>query len=232
VKKFDWRQYEPSDLRKRNWPKSQISNLLDRYRENLGDLRPWQRLVRQLAEGPSYDSSSPEAKSLWAETQCLEEFDRFLEDISGAIVRPSKACVFISHQRRDTTKALRIADFANHLELDYWLDVHDPTLAFANQRLPASDPRRSILIAATIEIALLSSTHLIALHTRNSKRSKWVPYELGRAKARKIKSVQAAGWFQHPQTVPTFGDYVQLAVRVHDDRETADWLQEAAGGSG
>src|SRR5262249_34033650 len=91
-------------------------------------------------------------------------------------------------------------------------------------------PRRSVLIAAIIEIALLSSTHVIALHTTNSLASRWVPYELGRAKARNITSLQAAGWFQKGQTVASCGDYVKLAVMTHDEPQVADWLQQTAGG--
>lgn len=84
-----------------------------------------------------------------------------------------------------------------------------------------------MLIAAIIEIALLSSTHVIALHTTNSLASRWVPYE---AKARNITSLQAAGWFQKGQTVASCGDYVQLAVMTHDEPQVADWLQQTAGG--
>jgi hypothetical protein len=110
-----------------------------------------------------------------------------------------------------------------------WLDVHDPTLALVN-RLPANDPRKSLLIAAIVEIALLNCSHVIALHTSSSRSSRWVPYELGRAKAHGIVSRQAAGWFQQGQTVSGCGDYVQLAVMTHDEHQIGAWLQKDVGG--
>jgi hypothetical protein len=87
-----------------------------------------------------------------------------------------------------------------------------------------------VLIAATIEIALLSCTHVIALHTVDSLKSRWLPYELGRAKARSIMSTQAAGWFESGQDEVTCGDYVQLAVMTRNESEISDWLVRDAGG--
>jgi hypothetical protein len=221
--RFDWRRHEPSDQRDADWPNLTTSDLLDRYRDTIQDVSPWQALVGRLRELP------PQPHAI--QIRCVQELDRFLEDIPKAIVRPPKPCIFISHQRSDANNGVRIACLADHHGLDSWLDVHDPTLALANQ-LPSGDPRRSVLIAAIIEIALLSSTHVIALHTANSTSSRWVPYELGRAKARKIASVQAAGWLQRGQTVATCGDYVQLAVITRDESEIAAWLQTVAiGGS-
>jgi len=50
------------------------------------------------------------------------------------------------------------------------------------------------------------------------------------AKARKITSLQAAGWFESGQTVASCGDYVQLAVMTHSETDVAQWLQQSAGG--
>ena len=129
-----------------------------------------------------------------------------------------------SHQRLDTAYAERIACLAKHHRLHYWLDVHDPHLAQANS-LPESDPRRSILIAAVIEIALLNSTHITVIHTSNSQQSKWTPYELGRAKAHRILSDQAAGWFEPQCSSSNFGDYVQLIKMFFGgERDLIHWL--------
>ena len=225
MSRFDWRQYE-SERREAGWPALITSSLVDRYREAVGDLPPWQKLVESL------DGNRFEGREL--EEDCLQIFDEFLDAIPDAITRarhtqPPRKCVFVSHQRADTVNGCRIACLAEHHQLDYWLDVHDPTLGFANQ-LPANDPRRSALIAAIIEIALLNSSHVIALHTVNSLSSRWVPYELGRAKARKITSLQSAGWFEKGQTVSTCGDYVQLAVMTRSEPEVAQWLHIVSGG--
>lgn len=105
----------------------------------------------------------------------------------------------------------------------FWLDVHDPTLMRVNAF--ASEPLRSILIALIVEIALLNSTHVIALHATHSIASRWVPYELARAKARGLTSLQAAGWFEPGQTPKTCGDYVQLAVMTNDEQQVIDWIR-------
>ncbi|RNJ42398.1 hypothetical protein B5V01_08130 [Mesorhizobium erdmanii] len=67
------------------------------------------------------------------------------------------------------------------------------------------------MVAAVIEIALLSSSHIIAVHTLNGLQSKWIPYELGRAKSRSIVSSQSGGWFEAGRLAPgQFGSYVEL----------------------
>jgi len=86
-----------------------------------------------------------------------------------------------------------------------------------------------VLIAATIEIALLNSTHIIALHSAKSLASRWVPYEFGRAKSHGIVSAKAAGWFEAGQSPATCGDYVQLAVMTHDESGVMNWLQTVPG---
>jgi len=111
---------------------------------------------------------------------------------------------------------------------DYWLDIHDPTLRWANTKVVSlGSVAGAILLAAIIEIALLNSTHVIALHTTNSAGSAWIPYELGRAKARKIFSSQAAGWFDPPNISPSgCPEYVHLAHQTASHRDVEDWLMK------
>jgi hypothetical protein len=84
----------------------------------------------------------------------------------------------------------------------------------------------AVLLAAIIEIALLNSTHVIALHSCNSAGSKWIPYELCRAKARRIFSSQAAGWFEQGVLLTDCGEYVHLAHQTHSDQDIEDWLMK------
>ena len=136
-------------------------------------------------------------------------------------------CVFISHQRADAYRGERVACLADHRSVDVWLDVHNPTLKWLNAN-PVSAPVRSLLIAAIVEIALLKSTHVIALHTASSLASRWVPYELARAKARGVTSTQAEGWFEDPKNALRHGDYVQLAAMLFDEPGVFDWLPSRA----
>jgi TIR domain len=209
--RFDWRRVE-SPL---------LQGLVERFDGAIENSRPWKELVWRLSDLPS------DPRQL--EAACMEALRRFLDEIPAAVTPPTKPCVFISHQRDDGDKGERVACLVEHHGIDSWLDVHDPTLALVNQ-LPTSDPRRAALVAAIVEIALLSSTHVIALYTSHSAKSKWIPYELGRAKARRLASPQAAIWLEGGQVVSNCGDYVLLTVVTEDEAGVARWLAAAAGG--
>ncbi len=207
--RFDWRKAEPLAL----------EGFLERRYSDAGtpagDLWAW--LVSMLREAP--EAALPEIE---------DTFFRGADDIAGRCKPgPAEPCVFISHQRADAHLGERIACLADHRGVDTWLDVHDPTLAAIN-RASISPRRQSLLIAAIVEIALLHATHVIAVHTSNSLTSKWVPYELARAKARQIASKQAAGWFQGGPPLsaypPIHGDYVQLVEMFGDEAGVFGWL--------
>jgi hypothetical protein len=102
------------------------------------------------------------------------------------------------------------------------------------QILQSSDPRLPILIAATIEIGLLNSSHVVAVHTSNSAASKWIPYEFGRAKDRRLRSTRAASWLEPTLPLSACGEYVQLAVAAHGgEPRLTKWLQQQnCGGQG
>jgi len=138
--------------------------------------------------------------------------------------------VFVSHRHNDSPVAEQIAWQASEAAKDYWLDCHDGTLKLANQTLSQSDPRYALVIAGIIEMALLSCTHVVATHTQNSLGSKWIPYELARAKGRQVISHQAAGWFdpgwfnQSTRPPESQGEYVVLADILHTRADVDRWL--------
>lgn len=205
-----------------------------RYPERAGDVRVrgrqawlelWERLVR-LAEqvDPTGDR-----QQVWDDA-----WHDFLEHAAREPRPPAgqaPCCVFVSHRRCDVHFAERIAYLAAQRGFEYWLDVHDPSLAAAN-RAGLPSPAQEVLIAAVIEIGLLNSTHVIAVHTVNSDGSKWIPYELGRVKQRRIFSARACGWFDPTGAPPVAGEYTFLAARTHSDREVDDWLASQATSAG
>jgi hypothetical protein len=156
-------------------------------------------------------------------------FDDFLAEANeGPRPKDSTCCLFISHRMNDVGNALHIAWLATQSGYDYWLDVHDPKLAAANNA-PLSSPAQEILIAAIIEIALLNVTHVVAIHTSRSAGSKWIPYELGRAKARLVYSDQAAGWY-YPSTLrQSRVEYMHLVRETTTDAEIQGWLSSSRG---
>jgi len=180
----------------------------------------WEKFVKQLSDP---------AKAL----------NTFLNATAG-LQRPSTSTqkrVFISHRMGTAHWAGRIAWLASKSAgLEYWLDVHDPVLRWANATLPPTDPRYAATIAAIIEMALLNCTHVIAMHTPPPAPppgqppapwipSQWIPYEIGRAKGRTVFSGQMSGWFHgavHPHE--SRGEYVLLADRRSSDPDVERWL--------
>ena len=247
--RFDWKSSEPEDARAADprddsdlspWPPLQDGGLFGRYDHmNVGTdgaergfaerVRGlWRGLVKSLARLESDFAEDPRGR----QRRCLDLEDFFFTAADSLFAeRRARAkrpdCVFISHQRADAYRGERVACLADHRSVDVWLDVHNPTLRWLNAN-PVSPAVRSLLIAAIVEIALLNSTHVIALHTASSLASRWVPYELARAKARGVTSTQAAGWFEDPKNALNHGDYVQLAAMLFDEQGVFDWLPSQA----
>lgn len=199
-----------------HWNRPYQEHLLERYPIGTIGLDAWRTLIREL--GSAGPQEVPDT--------ALDEFlDQASQDARQE--RPPKCSVFVSHKQQDVAYAERIAYCATQNGLDYWLDVHDPTLILLQQSLQPSDPRLPILIAAIIEIGLLNSSHVVAVHTSNSAMSKWIPYEFGRAKARQIRSAQAAGWLEPALQLSACGEYVQLAVVSQGgEGSLTAWLQQ------
>jgi hypothetical protein len=234
MRRFDWRRFESQDARDRDreqldrdqahWPRFDSVDLLRRYprfderRQPINGHDAWAEFVPQLLEMPDL---FPPPEELTRRRFAI--VDQFFAAVANPSPRPKTPCMFVSHQRLDTHRGERVACLVDDHGLDSWLDAHDPTLMRVNAL--ASDPLRSILIALIVELALLNSTHVIALHTTHSIASRWIPYELARAKARGLTSLQAAGWFEAGQTPKTCGDYVQLAVMTHNEPQVIDWIR-------
>jgi hypothetical protein len=168
---------------------------------------------------------------------------QFLADLANESRRPKPLRVFVSHQRSDVDEAERLAYLATQAGLEYWLDIHDPTLAWANGRT-ISGPPRAILIAGVIEIALLNCRFIVAAHTTNSLKSKWMPYEFARVKDHIPFADDAAGWFEPAVQAGGTEDYFELGRKTYGEgkaataptapwnpwQPVADWLKSRAGG--
>jgi hypothetical protein len=210
------------------WREVDRSTIDRRYSEVVRGYQAWRQLARSL-----HDARPDQPEEDWQ-----PPFDEFLAAIdqewrqrNAPTGRPATqtCCLFISHRMSDVDNALHIAWLATQTGYDYWLDIHDPTLiATGGAQLPS--PAKDIAIAAVIEMALLNVTHVIALHTRHSAGSKWIPYGLRRAKARLVRSNQAAGWFDRHTSVASCGEYVRLVRQTWSAADIANWLSSASGG--
>lgn len=135
--------------------------------------------------------------------------------------QPRNPCVFISHRQADDQQARRIAFLAHQEGFNYWLDVLDPSLTGLP---PESDAR---IVAAIIEMALLNSTHVIAVMTGNTKGSEWVPYEYGRVKDPVPNSPQAACWIS--SALSNLPEYLYLGAILKTEQEISAWLKNHKG---
>jgi hypothetical protein len=160
------------------------------------------------------------------------DFDRFLEAIAREReqARPKGAApngvtrIFVSHKQENREEALRVAWLVQNAGHHYWLDILEPALQ--------SGPLDAILIAGIIEMALLNCTHVIALITPESVRSRWIPYEYGRAKEPTPYALNAACWL-HPKVAPPIPEYLYLGVGTRDEMGINAWLARTpAKGSG
>src|SRR5262245_36677546 len=174
---YDWREFQGLDLPQR-FPR----------RQDIVGADEWSLRVIRMRD------LLGQAQSIQGARAITQELDRLLDLPSGRNGPPMPPRVFVSHQRDDWKKAERVAWLATQAGFEYWLDVHDPLLDLMMGR-DEPPPIKSALIAGVIEMGLLNCTHVVALQTDQSRRSRWVPYEFGRAKQRLPVSWQAGSWF-------------------------------------
>ena len=142
--------------------------------------------------------------------------------IDGLVSTPKlSSCVFISHKQEDKSEALRAAKWALASGLDVWLDVLNPWLAAATIG-PAAPALQSRALAAIIEMGLLNSTHVLAIMTRHTVSSRWVPYEYGRVKSSAAVSQQAASWRIGVRDLP---EYQHLGAVFDSPAEVQTWMR-------
>lgn len=213
MSQFDWRKAPPNSLERFEEP-----SFLERFEEARGR-KQWRWLVEQVLL--LIDRAEPRGR--YGELRALlEEYFRQLDSIAQPAQAPT-CCVFISHKSCDVKFADWIARIVVERGFDHWLDVENPTLK-AVTGAPITSPYYETLVAALVEIALLNSTHLIAVHTARSHTSMWVPYEIGRAKSRRIFSSPVSGWFQPGKVEPKAGEYNYLMPRLRYRRHITHWL--------
>ncbi|WP_437299422.1 toll/interleukin-1 receptor domain-containing protein [Sorangium sp. So ce426] len=91
--------------------------------------------------------------------------------------RPAGTCVFISHKWEDKEVARLVAMELQALGLDYWLDVDD------DDSMAAAREGNEAAMCNAVERGLQNSTCLLALISRRTRGSWWVPFEIGAARA-------------------------------------------------
>lgn len=131
----------------------------------------------------------------------------------------------IAKRQADEQRAVEISELAKKAGFEFWLDVLDPTLQVANQTMPAV--QQALAIAGIIEMAMLNCSHVIALITKNSAGSTWIPYEYGRVKVGKVWSQEACCWVESTKKASEYYDqatYLQLGHTTKSDSQIKSWF--------
>jgi hypothetical protein len=208
-------------MRSYRWVEHGQFPLSERYPKGLA---PIAGLARWQAGASNFGTMTDAEMRLW------------LDDlVKTRSVRYRARCprVFISHRRCDLKLALQVAYEAHLSSFDYWLDVID----LAQDRPPhvqtleaslgrsLSDLEFGILTAAIIEMALLNSTHVVAIMTGATAGSQWVPYEYGRVKQRMPAAENAVTW-RDKGTLPlkSLPEYLHLSPVCAKRSELHTWL--------
>lgn len=137
-----------------------------------------------------------------------------------------KPRVFISHRRDDEKLARRFAQIAVNQGFNFWLDVLDPNLQLLS-KLPDPNPvRQALTTAILIEMALLNCTHVLAVITRRTAGSLWVPYEYGRVKCANLFGVEAAAWVNRGlYQSNAYAEYLRLGAIHRAKLSVERWMQ-------
>ena len=86
--------------------------------------------------------------------------------------------IFLSHISEDKKAVKEIGDYILSLGIDIYLDIKDEGLQDAIKK------GNDRLITKYIEKGIKTSTHLLAVVSEDTKKSWWVPYEIGYGKGR------------------------------------------------
>lgn len=94
-------------------------------------------------------------------------------DTYGRLPQPSldSPRVFISHQKKDSDIARKIADYLEDAGIDTYFDQYDSSIDRSN---PES-------VVKAIQTGIENCTHMIVVFSLNTLDSMWVPWEIGYA---------------------------------------------------
>ncbi len=194
-----------------NWAEHEERSWLDRFPDWVHGYSEWRDWFGGFGQGVAVYPRLP--GWLWSEQNSA----RWL-----GLSRPCPR-VFISHRRADTKRALRVAWLAVEEGFEFWLDVLDPHLRIV---LTEPENQQPILIATIIEMALINSTHVMAVITEQTWGSRWVPYEYGRVKDEGPVSDQVACWVDHAaEKAGPVPEYLHLGAITRSDKAVREWLR-------
>ena len=123
-------------------------------------------------------------------------------------------CVFISHKREDAAMARAVADALTDFDIDVWLDLDE--LGFPEP----STTEEHLRLTLAIEAGMNASSHLLALITRNTKGSWWVPFEIGSCRAKR----KPLAFLLHKE-VREIPSYFAVGTGLQNKHDFYDWAK-------
>jgi hypothetical protein len=82
-------------------------------------------------------------------------------------------CIFISHQKKDSSEARKVAEYLEAAGLDVYFDEYDGDLRIQHQN---DNPQ---VVTAAILKGINNSSHMLVVVSPNTLFSTWVPFEIG-----------------------------------------------------
>ncbi|MDQ3798592.1 MAG: toll/interleukin-1 receptor domain-containing protein [Acidobacteriota bacterium] len=127
--------------------------------------------------------------------------------------------VFISHRAADKEYARAIANYFENIGLHYYFDEQDEVLLEATRNGHSEDSA----IVEAIDRGLAHSTHLLAVLSRRTMGSWWVPFEIGSARA----SGKALRHLLLPSiTADMVPEYLRIYPQFWNARDLSGWVSE------
>jgi hypothetical protein len=121
--------------------------------------------------------------------------------------------VFISHSSLDRDKAREVAEALRTSRIDYYLEEEDDELQLADK------VQEHVKVVGRIEAELVACTHLLGLITKNTRKSWWVPYEIGGATGRGRQCAHLVDG-----EVCTLPSYIQVPTILPGRQDLRSWL--------
>ncbi|MED4057183.1 toll/interleukin-1 receptor domain-containing protein (plasmid) [Niallia taxi] len=125
-----------------------------------------------------------------------------------------KRCIFLSHASKDKVAVRKIGDYIMKAGVDIYLDENDSDLQAA---IESSDNHNAV--TQCIENGLSASTDILCIVSEETKRSWWVPYEVGYGK--KSNAQIATLLLNDVKDIPS---YLYVSKLLKDIRELNNFL--------
>ena len=126
--------------------------------------------------------------------------------------------VFISHRQSDKDVARNLAKYFEFIGLYYYFDEEDKILIEMKNKGMADDEA----LVESIDEGLKHSTHVIAVLSKRTMGSWWVPYEIGSGRAR---GCGIAHLLLPSITIEMVPEYLRICPQLWTAEELFNWVE-------